>query len=172
MYQATTPSVTTVQLSSIPSGAAGVRHTLQLMRALVQRGKVSWPVRQRAQILIANLPQQDYVGEARALHAWVRDHIRYTRDIRGVETLHTADKVLEIGQGDCDDKSVLLASMLASIGFKTRFKAVGFRPGHYVHVYPEALIGNRWVALETTKPWPIGQEPPAIRSVMLMYNDD
>lgn len=162
---------TQTYLGSLPSGAAGVRHTLYLMRALVQRGKTNWLVRQRAQSLVQGLPQQDYAAEVRALHAFVRDHIRYVRDVRGVETLHSADKVLELRGGDCDDKAILLASMLESIGHATRFKAVGFAPGKYSHVFVEVQLNGKWVPLETTRPWDAGKAPAGVRSVMIVKND-
>lgn len=172
MYQATAYSTPTKTfLSAIPSGAAGVRVTLLAMRALVQRAKKSWPIRSLAQRLVADLPQKDYLGEIRALHAFVRDSIRYTRDVRGVETLHTPEKIIELGQGDCDDKSLLLASLLESIGHQTQFKAVGFRPGHYAHVYPQVLLPTgKWLSLETTEPQGIGWEPPGIVSRMVVKN--
>lgn len=91
----------------------------------------------------------------------MRDSVRYVKDIRGVETLHTAERILEQRQGDCDDKTVLAASLLESIGHKTRLVAVGFGKRGYCHVYPEVLINGEWIAVECTEPWPLGRVPAA-----------
>ena len=109
------------------------------------------------------------MGEIKKLHKFVRDEIRYTKDINTVETVHTADRVLSQGYGDCDDKAVLLASMLEAIGHPARFVAVGFQPNHFSHVYVETLIGKkpgRWLALETTEPVSIGWSPRNVRARM------
>lgn len=152
----------TSRLVAIPDGRPGVRRTLKLMARLVRAGKLNLNVRSAAVQIVGNLRQRDRPGEIRALHAFVRDRIRYVRDIRGVETLQTPERVLESRAGDCDDKSVLLASMLESLGYKTQFHAVGFRPGVLSHVYPEVYFGTKWVPLETTEPWEPGRDPQAV----------
>lgn len=164
----TTPTTTT--LASIPSGVGGVRATLATMRRLVQRAKTSWPVRELAQRLVRDLPQKDYLAEIARLHAYVRDEVRYLRDVRGVETLHTPEKLIELKQGDCDDKSTLLAALLESIGHPTRFVAIGTTPGRYQHVYVETKVGDRWVALETTEDVPAGWRPPRVAQRMVVFN--
>lgn len=114
--------------------------------------------------------QKDWSAEVRALHSFVRDRIRYIRDIRGVETLHTPEKILDQEQGDCDDKSVLLASLLESIGHPTRFVAIGFKPGTFSHVFVETKIGDKWIALETTEPVEMGWRPARIVNSMIINN--
>lgn len=99
------------------------------------------------------------MAEARAVHGWVRDNVRYVRDIAGVETLHTAPRLLVDRAGDCDDKSILIAALLASIGHRVRFVAVGFGPRGYSHVYPEAFIAGQWWPMEATEPWGFGKGP-------------
>jgi len=116
------------------------------------------------------LKQKDWMGEIRALTHFVRDRIRYVRDINGVETVHTAEKILEQGQGDCDDKSILLASLLEAIGHPTRFVAVGLKPHRFSHVYVETKVGNKWLPLETTENVAIGWSPPNVKSKMIIFN--
>lgn len=149
-------------LLAIPEGEAGIAATLRIMGALVKRGKLAPQIRQKALQLVAHLPQKDWAGQVKALHAFVRDSIRYVKDINGVETVHDPVTLLRIGQGDCDDKSTLLAALLESIGHPTRFMAVGFMPGRFSHVFTETKIGSRWVPLETTEPWEVGRAPPGI----------
>lgn len=101
---------------------------------------------------------------------WVRDNITYRKDINGVETLSTPDKTLEYQIGDCDDQSVLVASLLESIGHPTRFVAVSFIPSNFSHVLTETLIGNKWVAVETTENVPFGWTPPKVIKSIRVHN--
>jgi len=135
-----------------------------------KKGKKSIVIRRTAQRLIANIPEKAWLREVKALHAFVRDKIRYTKDIRGVETIHSPEKILEFGQGDCDDKSILLASLLESIGHPTRFVAVGFRPSSYSHVLVETRIGNKWLPLETTERVNVGWYPKGVKIRLVRHN--
>src|SRR6266571_6606852 len=158
----------TARLLSIPDGAAGVRRTLKLMGRLVRRGKLTLNVRLAAVQVVeaAECLQRDRTCIVRALHSFVRDRIRYVNDVRGVETVQFPERTLQFKAGDCDDKTVLLASMLEALGFKTRLHAVGFQPGVLSHVYPEVKLGNIWVPLETTEPWEPGREPQAVANMV------
>jgi len=140
------------------------------MKQFTRTGKRQYPLRELALSLVKRNGHKDWYGEVRDLHAFVRDNIRYVKDIRGVETIATPEITLDIGQGDCDDKSVLLASLLESIGHPTRFVAVGFTPGIYSHVLVETKIGDKWISLETTEQVNVGWFPPGVINRMLMYN--
>lgn len=157
-------------LTGLPRGDAGVKQTLMLMRQLARQYKKDLPLRQLALSIVGNLPGKAWAREAAALQKWVQQNIRYVRDIRGVETVHSPDKMLVIRQGDCDDQAVLLAAMLESLGHPTRFVAVGFSPFAYSHVYVETKIGHSWIPLETINPWPPGRKPPGIIKQMIVHN--
>lgn len=143
---------------ALPSGRAGVQRTLSIMAELTRSraGRTSTMVRHTALCVVAELPPKDYGAEVTALQHFVRDGIRYARDVRGVETLQTPERTLVSRAGDCDDKSMLLAAMLESVGHKTRFEAIALEPGRFSHVFPSVRLGDKWVALETIVP---GAEP-------------
>lgn len=161
----TTP--TTLSLNSIPSGVAGIKATLSRMRLLTRDAKKSLPIRMKAVSLVSGLQQKDFMGEIKAIHAFVRDRIRYVKDVNGVELLHTPEKLLEIGQGDCDDKSMLAAALLESIGHQTRFVAISNAPNKYCHVYVETKFGNNWITVETTENVGIGWQPKAYEKLII-----
>ena len=161
----TTP--TTLTLKSVPSGVAGIRATLSKMRLLTREAKKSLPIRMQAVALVSHLPQKDFKAEIRAIHAFVRDRIRYVKDVNGVELLHTPEKLLEIGQGDCDDKSMLVASLLESIGHPTRFVAISNAPSKFCHVYVETKIGGNWYSVETTENVAVGWQPKAFEKLII-----
>lgn len=157
-------------LRLIPEGAAGVKATLDTMVGLVKRFKIVPEIRAMAEQIIAHVKQKDYAGEIRAIFEWVRDKIRYTQDVRDIETLKTPDALLYSFQGDCDDKALLVATLLESIGYTTRFIAVGFtQPGEFDHVYAEVRLGTVWIALETTENMPLGWKPSNVIASMVRH---
>ncbi len=143
-------------LCFIPGGAAGIRKTLKIMARMVRQGRTDLAIRQKA----AALTGASYTSEVQSCFTFVRDEIRYLGDICDVETLQEPGYTLTEGYGDCDDKSILLASLLESIGHPCRFTAAGYeRPGEFQHVWVETLIGRDWVACETTLPVELGWSP-------------
>lgn len=140
------------------------------MRDVVRAAKRDINIRLRALSIVQHLPQKDWGGQANALHEFCRDQIRYVHDIRGIETIHTPEIILRLGQGDCDDKSILFCSLAESIGHPTRFVAVGFKPDTFSHVFAETRIGNKWIASDATEPRPFGWRPGNIQSVMIVHN--
>lgn len=162
---------TTATLSLIPEGVAGIRATLDRMTALVRDGKKMMQVRQKAAGLVQQCAQKSWACEVQSIFEYVRDQVRYVQDPSNVELIQTPVKTLEFMYGDCDDKSILLAALLESIGHPTRFIAVGFEPGIYSHVYVETKIGNTWYPLETTEPVQMGWSPDAkLMQVPPMYS--
>lgn len=140
------------------------------MRSITRTAKKRLPVVELSRSLVSHLLPKDWAGEVEALHRFVRDQIRYVKDVRGVETVATPEYTVATGSGDCDDKAVLLASLLEAIGHPTKFTAIGFTPNSFNHVFVETKIGPRWIALETTEPVEVGWRPPKFVSIMERYN--
>jgi transglutaminase-like putative cysteine protease len=92
-------------------------------------------------------------------------------DVLGVETIRTPELTMRERVGDCDDKAVLLASLLAAVGHPSRFVALAFGPppAPFSHVYVETPIGEHWLAAETTEPWPFGQAPEGFSRALPFY---
>lgn len=145
----------------IPDGMAGTARTLATMRAIVQRFRVDPGIRQAATSIVFLTPEKDDISECRALFEYVRDHIRYTRDVYDVETLSTPDKTLSGLIGDCDDQTVLLASLYESVGYPTRFVVAGYNdPRQYEHVYMQVFCADQWVDCDPTEHVVFGWAPP------------
>lgn len=135
--------------------------TLGVMRDLVSAAKTDMRVRQAAIGLTFNLPAKDQAAEVSALFAYVRDCIRYTRDIHDVETISEPAFVLSQMVGDCDDKTVLLCALAESIGYPTRFVVAGYHdPRIFEHVYCQIFFNDAWVDADATEPHPLGWAPP------------
>lgn len=141
-------------LGELPDDDVGAtRATLDAMVKIVRQYKKDGRIVTLARSLLANAPGtangKNYGDFVRLLHRFVRDSVRYVQDIEGVETLQTPVRTLEIRTGDCDDKGVLLASLLASIGLATRFVAFAYNDGPFSHVIAEVKLGTAWLPLET-----------------------
>jgi predicted transglutaminase-like cysteine proteinase len=164
----------TVTLAALPDGVAGVRATLALMVNIARQSKNNFAVRSQALQLVQSLPQKDYLAEVRAIQEYVRDGIRYVRDITDIETLATPIQTIQSMQGDCDDKALLASALLESIGHPTRFVAVGRSPGEFEHVLIETKMffkGGvpKWIPVETTEPVPVGWYPPGMTQRLVYH---
>ncbi len=141
------------------------------MAKLVKEYKTAKPIRELAIRILRDVPEKNWREETAAIHAFCRDRIRYTKDVRNVETLQTPLETLRLGQGDCDDKTTLFCALLESIGHPSRMMAMAFNNSpQFSHVAPQAKIGSRWITAECTQPWPLGQTPKNITAQMLAHN--
>jgi hypothetical protein len=116
---------------------------------------------------------QNYADEALAIGDYVKKHVRYVRDPDGIELLTDPKTMIDmlnrgIARGDCDDMSLLIATLLLSIGHTPYFRAVRYDSffGHYNHIYVvcyEKNLGKpkRRIVLDAIiKTRPIGFEVP------------
>jgi transglutaminase-like putative cysteine protease len=155
-----------IRIVRVPRGRRGTLVSAGLIADLIREGARDFYVRQRAIQIFreAGARPKDRWAEVCALFHWVRNNIRYTRDIFRVELLHTARRMLELRAGDCDDMTILLGAMLVSTGHPVRLVLAGFRrkrPHSYSHIYPEVNVRGKWIALDATMNRPIGWAPPA-----------
>lgn len=151
------------RLHIIPGGVAGVRATLSIMVKLTHQGRKDPGVIALAEQVTKVCPAQDFSCEVGALFQWVKKHIRYVRDPRDVEKINTAERTLRVGTGDCDDMSVLLASLLEAVNNKTRFWVLAFDSGDYEHVVTQVRAGVEWITLDPTVSYSnVGWTPPGI----------
>jgi transglutaminase-like putative cysteine protease len=159
-------------IAQLPAGRDGAIATLKHMRDFVHDA-VKDPdqvIRNQALSLVGSLPARKWFAEIEALHAFVKDRVRYVRDPDGYELVQTPEKTLENRQGDCDDKSTLLAALLKSIGHPARFIAVGLDGGDLSHVLVQTKVDstgvdkNDWMSLETIIDRPPGWFPSGVTS--------
>lgn len=146
----------------LPSGMASAYATLRQMRALVNRWKVSPEILNAVTSIIYLTPPKDENAEAIALFDWVRDYIRYQRDVVGVEVLSNPVVTMQRMVGDCDDQATLLATFFESAGYPTRFVIAGYSsPGLFEHVYLQVLIHSQWIDADPTEEqFVLGDSPP------------
>lgn len=152
------------------------------MRQITREAKRLPDIRTLAVHLTKHLPARARYAEIETLFDYVRGHIRYVADVRGIETLTVPIQTLKQRAGDCDDMAMLLASLLEAIGHETRFSAYAFERdplGNFVfgHVLTETPLGHRagqvqWLALDPTVAEPMGWRPPDSQTlhILQIYN--
>lgn len=137
-------------------GFHGTAKTLGVMAAAV-RGEISPDycgyraegIRHAALSILRGIPGHRHLDELTALLSFVRDRVTYRLDPVDTERVQDACVTLQLQSGDCDDKTVLLATLLASIGHLPRFVAQ-HNGQEFNHVYCEALLNGQWMALDPT----------------------
>jgi hypothetical protein len=83
-------------------------------------------------------------------------NVRYVYDTAGMDVFATVKETLISGGADCDDLTILFATLLKHLGFEVIARVVSTKdnPGQWVHIYP--LCGlpkdnpTQWVPLDTT----------------------
>lgn len=156
-----------IQLMSTPNGQRGIRVTLREMARLIEKSRKTYDIRPHAVELVRYLPEKDWVGEVQEIQQYIIHNIRYVGDILGVETVGTPKTTLDTGSGDCDDKVVLAAALLQSIGYEVRLLAVGFNNNPISHVLLEVAIRGRWIPMELTVDIPLGTLPRNVTSKII-----
>lgn len=164
---------TRATLHGISDGLAGAAETLRAMKQLAKDG-VRDPSQQIREAALSIIGNAGWVGQARALQSWIQDNIRYVQDPAddsgGIELVQTPQYTLQHRAGDCDDQSVLIASMLSAIGHPARFVAVGFNNQPLSHVLVQTKMSNTgnesqdWATVETIIPKPLGWFPAGVTS--------
>lgn len=154
----------------LAGGDRGVEQTVRAMRRLIDQGKKDPVIRELAANIIrdARVPAFDFAGESRAIYDWVRQNLRFTRDVYGVETLQAAREIVRLGIGDCDDFTVLICSLLGTIGHRARIVTIS-KPDdekNFSHVFPQDCLSGSWITMDAARRDPaFGHDPENVDRV-------
>ena len=111
------------------------------------------------------MPEKDTAREIKALFDAIRQNVRYTSDIRGIDSYQHPAKTLMLRNADCDDFSTLACALAASIGIPCRFKVIKTKGSDdWNHIFAQMglprLAPTRWVAFDASVAKPCGWEAP------------
>lgn len=130
-------------------GEQGIKQTVEIIKGIVQAYKKNLKIRMKALRIVKKYRMND--NKMKALFYWIKKNIKYVRDINGLETLHTPDKILEIGAGDCDDFVILAGSMLESIGYPVIFVVTSNRKDKkFNHIFLYTTDGKKRYTFDAT----------------------
>lgn len=167
------PANTKNESYEVRNGKMGSIDTVSLMCKIAREESTNKEVRDFA-IEILNhygTSSHNHLDEAVAIGTYIRDHVRYVKDIDNVEMLTQPRLLMQrieggVARGDCDDMALLTATLLLSIGIVPYFKIVRWTEtsGNFNHIYVMVYERNYqqkpvWVALDCIiKDKPIGTE--------------
>lgn len=152
----------------IPGGDRGIGQTIRYMYGAVMgnEGVGSPEIRRQAIQIVQGVASRDQQGEIAAVLQWVKTNIAFRGEY--AETVQTPLVTLQLRAGDCDDQATLLAALLSSLGYKTRFRTVAADPSApwaYSHVFTEVFQrkSGQWISLDSTVPQSVpGWQPPRV----------
>ena len=163
------------------SATMPIEERVASIQELVWKGVQDPRMRKLALKITAHCPERDGLCEAKAVYDYVKKHVRYTGDVapvkmgrngpvEGIDFFQRGDRTLEFGGGDCDDHSILGATLLAHNGIMPRLRVTASsRNGDDEHIYVGAMLPkerpSKFHALDTTLPGDnkFGTEFPAGR---------
>lgn len=142
------------RLSAIPNGLAGtdatVREIARLVRYDLERPELRLLV---TRVLNhARVRSKNHLQEAKTIFRYIVRRVRYQKDPVDLETVQSPTVTLDLGAGDCDDLSGLVAGLALAVGIPARFRVVGYGENELVHIFPELFAGGRWWPADATEP--------------------
>src|SRR4029077_10644169 len=132
-----------------------------VMRQLIEDAVKDPAVNRAALEMVRTIPDPfNREAKAQALYAGVSSRFFYAEDPVGPygpkETLRPVRALLQIWAGDCDDATVLICSLLGTIGIRSRIVTIAADPSapeEFSHVYPEAEIApGVWACMDIARP--------------------
>jgi hypothetical protein len=139
-------------IQKVGDGIVGNLDTVQVMKRMAREYSRHPIVKRLATNILhhQNIPSHHYLREAQAIGRFVQQHVRYVKDPVGTESLQAPDMMIramaDAGyvMGDCDDMSLLIASLLMSIGIRPKFRTVRYKgdSGPFNHIYVVVYENN------------------------------
>lgn len=118
-------------------------------------------VRRLAELVVQRAGATTPIDQAAALHAFVRDGVTFTKEIR--ETFSPTMRTIELALGDCDDSARALLALLRTLGHRAGLETIppwrdadAYNP---VHVAAQLWTPTGWQWLETTIAAEPGEHP-------------
>ena len=133
---------------------------VKLIADLIEEGSQDPLIRETAIKITRHCKDKDKKCEVKAIYDWVKQNIRYIGDVTGRDSYHTARRILNLRAGDCDDFTILICSLLASIGYEVGVRIISESPlKDFHHIYAICNIDGKWIPLDGTEKYlPFGSE--------------
>ena len=152
--------------------------TIKLIGSAIREGSVYPPIRDHAARLATKAAPKDYYGQIAEIWRDFLGRWRYVYDPQGVEWVTVSGPAIwqtiigtpkRKGYGDCDDATVGIGSLAASVGMDVRIGTLSppHSPKLFTHVFAQVKPprGDRWVTVDPVV-WPrqgLGYMAPSSR---------
>lgn len=172
----------------VPDSWQGIRIQIARMLALVRRDVVDPVVLEVARAVVLPCRSKDRTCEVATIFDTVAGNMRFVDDPRGREVIQSPKRMARrlakglvakmrgtipadafVMSGDCDEHAVLTAALAGAIGLPVAFgfggsggraRIEGRTVPTFHHVWGEAAVDGRWIALDTTGGKALGQTWP------------
>lgn len=141
-----------------------MKTTIPNILNLIRAGKNDPTIRETAVEVLQSqgLSAMDYERVFEAMLEFVRQNVMFVRDPTKEDVCFEPKHTLGLGYADCEDQSILLSSLLESIGLPTKLVIISKHGPVWDHAYIQAGYPpdnpREWVALDSTIPGPAGNE--------------
>jgi len=144
-----------------------IEERLASIQDLVHKSVQDPEMRKLALQITSKCAERDGECEAKAIYDFVKKNVRYTGDVapiqfpngdvEGIDLYQSARRTVEFAGGDCDDQSILIATLLALNGITPRLRVMKESSAEdFSHIFPLAGLPKNnpttWTALDTTLP--------------------
>jgi hypothetical protein len=146
-----------VQKLSIGFGDFASTKTMKIMKDIIIKSSENPYIRNWAESIVVSCPN-DNMARAATLYNFLRSRTRYCRDMEKIEFIKTPPvslQLLEVGGTpllDCDDYTVLSLSLLSTLGYITKIRAVAYSSKRFEHVYGLCLVQGDYVPFDLVNP--------------------
>lgn len=145
---------------------------IMLVRDSQENVKYTYGIREWARSIASEYGAQSQDDLIFAIYDWTKRNMVYVNDPAYNELIHSAEVLMrkhyELNDlaGDCDDFSILICSLLLSVGVPCKIRMIKLRQSdgsdQWAHIYPMAMTrSGEWISLDATeKNRALGWEAP------------
>ena len=157
-------------VKKIPNGPDGIAETVTAVISYAHEPETTAEIREIALLITHQAGAKTELQKAKALHDWVKSHIRYDKDPIYREFVQQPLWLIREGfrkshkaSGDCDDHTAVNMALLGALGFATRavVSEDPSNPGpshspHWAHIFCETQVRARpdakrkWVPIDSS----------------------
>lgn len=122
--------------STVKKGA-NVSDTVEFIPKVVS--KTQWQVEKFVNQELRDL--SDYKACEKLWH-FVKNHIRYKKDVRGIEQVRSPRRLIHDGVGDCDCFTTFISTCLSVLKIPVINRITKYKENYFQHIYPIVPLGN------------------------------
>ncbi len=146
---------------------------IKYIQSFIRKGREHPKVRALATQILSKkcgdawcVAEKSWTAEVKAIFAAVRDQIRYTRDFAHKDLYQHPLRAWAARSADCDDFTIVLASLLQSVGYPVHLRVVRTKDApDWNHIYLTVGVPptapRQWLPLDASVDQPAGWEAPA-----------
>ena len=102
-------------------------YTLREIKEIIKRYKTTPAIRILIGKILNGVDGRDFKNVLDRIIKFVKEKVRYQKDVNEIETLQSPLRTIQLGFGDCDDFTILLATLFEAAGYPVKLVLVSNR---------------------------------------------